>query len=171
MAGAWGVRVSSCRHWMDIIWKSRSRQCDSCFVKLYKQIHSLPCLHCFEFLSLAPEIILINTQCAGHCCRWFLEAATFNDVYLILLIFFSMYLSSMPLMLFLWLIFVSRHWLSVTVSENPPAHPIPHSPPLLFMITLKPMANSGDIVDIMMRLQGWFIGEENAPLGIGFFVV
>jgi hypothetical protein len=64
-----------------------------------KYIHS-PCLHYFEFLSLAPEIILINPQCAGHCCWWFLEAATFNDVYLILLIFFSMYLSNMPLMLF-----------------------------------------------------------------------
>lgn len=71
-------------------------QCDSCFVNPYKQKHSFPCLRSFEFLSLAPELILINTQCAGRCCPWFLETATFNKVYSMLLIFFSVYLSNTP---------------------------------------------------------------------------
>lgn len=65
-------------------------QCDSCFVNPYKQKRSFLCLRSFEFLSLAPELILINTQCAARCCPWFLETATFNKVSSMLLIFFSL---------------------------------------------------------------------------------
>lgn len=146
-------------------------QGDSCFVKLYKQKHPFPCLHYFEFLSLAPEIILINTQCAGPCCQCFQKTVTFNNVYLILWVFVSMYLSNHAPAAVLWLILVRSHRLPVTVIEDPPSHPRLPSTFLLLIITLQHLAKTVVAVDIVMTLSTLLVVEPNAALRLGFFFV